>query len=244
VDGVDDCRRATCRLLRRGVDVVKIVTSGGVLWQKSDSDAPGQPQFTGEEVAAITEEAHRAGVPVASHAQGRAGIRRAVENGVDTIEHGTYVDPETAELLAETDTVLVPTLSTMDRRIREASDKEIPEESVDRLREVQQRHFESVATAHEHDVDVALGTDFLGTPLLPHGANALEAELLVEGGLPEMDAIRAATSVAARTVADDALGTVEPRNYADLVVLDRDPLADVSALQEVSAVYRAGSQVV
>lgn len=244
VDGEQECRAAARRLVRQDVDVIKIVTSGGVLWQKSAKDAPDQPQMTDAEVSAITEEAHRVGIPVASHAQGPAGVRRAVTNGVDTIEHGTVLDDETIDLLVNQDTVLVPTLSTNERRIRSADTVELPESDRSQLESIQRRHVDSVRAAAEAGVDVALGTDFLGTELLPHGENVLEAELLVSDvGLSENEVLRAATGVAARTVADESLGTLTPGSYADFVALESDPLANITALRDIHAVYKGGTEV-
>jgi imidazolonepropionase-like amidohydrolase len=244
VDGPDECRAAARRLLRRDVDVIKIVTSGGVLWQKSAKDAPDQSQFTDAEVQAITEEAHRVGVPVASHAQGPAGVRRAVTNGVDTVEHGTILDEESVDLLLDNDAVLVPTLSTNERRLRADDSATVPESDQQHLEDIQHRHIESVRMATEAGVDIALGTDFLGTPLLPHGENVLEAELLVEKvGLPPGEVLHAATGVAGEALGDPSLGTLTPGAEADFVVLESDPTECISALQMVDSVYKSGIKV-
>ena len=240
-DGPDECRKEARKRIRKGVDVLKIMTTGGVL---SEKDAPDQSQFTDAEVAAMVEEAHRVGIPVASHAQGAPGIKTALRNGVDTIEHGFYVDQECIDLFHETGAVFVPTLAIMHRLVTEGDEHGVPEYGLAKAREARQAHFESVEQAYEADVPIATGTDFIGPDLIPHGENALELELLAEEvGMDEHDVLQSATRVAARTVPDDDLGTVEEGNYADLVALGSDPLSDVSAVRDVETVYRGGEPV-
>jgi imidazolonepropionase-like amidohydrolase len=240
-DGPAECRKTARKRIREGADLVKVMTTGGVL---SEKDAPDQSQFTDAEVQAMTEEAHRVGIPVASHAQGAPGIETALRNGVDTIEHGFYLDEECIDLFHETDATFVPTLAIMYRLVTEGADHGVPEYGLEKARRASEAHFEAVERAYEAGVPIALGTDFVGPELLPHGDNALEAELLVEEcGIDERDAVRAATGVAARTVADDDLGTLEPGNHADLVVLGSDPTGDVSALRDVRRVFKGGEAV-
>jgi imidazolonepropionase-like amidohydrolase len=241
-DGPAECRTEARKRIRDGVDLIKIMTTGGVL---SEKDAPDQSQFTDEEIRAFTEEAHRVGIPVASHAQGAPGIKSALRNGVDTIEHGFYLDRETIDLMLETDATFVPTLAIMHRLVTEGADHGVPEYGLEKAAHARDAHFEAVERAYEADVPIALGTDFLGPDLVPHGENALEAELFVEEvGMTEMDAIKAGTSVAARTVPDDDIGAIEAGNRADLVALDGNPLDDISVLREgVQTVYKDGATV-
>jgi imidazolonepropionase-like amidohydrolase len=240
-DGVAECRKEARKRIREGVDVLKIMTTGGVL---SEKDAPDQSQFTDAEVRAFVEEAHRVGIPVASHAQGAPGIRTALENGVDTIEHGFYIDDECIDLFHDTGATFVPTLSIMHRLVTEGADHGVPDYGLEKARDAREAHFESTRRAHEADVPIATGTDFVGPALVPHGENALELELLVEEvGMDEHDVLQSATRVAARTVADDDLGTLEPGAHADVLALGSDPLADVSAVRDVAAVYRDGATV-
>jgi imidazolonepropionase-like amidohydrolase len=240
-DGPAECRKEARKRIREGVDCLKIMTTGGVL---SEKDAPDQSQFTDDEIAAMVEEAHRVNIPVASHAQGAPGIKAALRNGVDTIEHGFHMDDECIDLFRDTDATFVPTLAIMHRIVTRGDDHGVPEWGLRKAREASDAHYDAVERAYDAGIPIALGTDFIGPDLVPHGENALEAELLVEEvGLSEMDAIKAGTSVAARTVPDDDVGSVEDGNRADLVVLDSDPLSDISALRDVRDVFKDGELV-
>jgi imidazolonepropionase-like amidohydrolase len=240
-DGPAECRKEARKRVRDGVDVLKIMTTGGVL---SEKDAPDQSQFTDAEVQAFVEEAHRVGIPVASHAQGAPGIKTALRNGVDTIEHGFYLDGECVDLFHETDATFVPTLSIMHRLVTQGADHGVPEYGLRKAREARDAHFESVERAYEAAVPIATGTDFIGPDLVPHGENAMELELLVEEvGMDEHDVLQSATRVAARTVPADDLGVLAEGARADLLALGSDPLADVSAVRDVETVYRDGAPV-
>lgn len=238
-DGPAECRKAARRNIREGVDLLKIATTGGVL---SEKDHPRQQQYTDDEIAAITEEAHRVGIDVASHAQGSEGVKSALRNGVDTIEHGFYLDDEAIEMMLETDATFVPTLSVMHQIVTEGPDHGMPEYGLRKAREAWEAHIESTRSAYEAGVPIALATDFLGNEFTPYGKeNLLEAELFVEKiGMTEMDVVKAATSVAARTIPDDRVGGIKPGNHADFVAVDIDPLSDISALRETNTVYKGG----
>lgn len=240
-DGVAECRKEARKRIRRGVDCIKIMTTGGVL---SEKDAPDQSQFTDEEIAAFTEEAHRVGIPVASHAQGAPGIKAALRNGVDTIEHGFYLDDECFELFEETGATFVPTLSIMHQLVTIGDEHGVPEYGLEKANHARDAHFDAVERAHAEGIPIAAGTDFIGPELVPHGENALELELFVEKiGMEPVEALHAATGVAARTVPDDDVGTLTPGDRADLVALESDPRDDISAVRDVSAVYRDGEAV-
>ena len=239
-DGEAECRKTARERLRNGVDCLKIMTTGGVL---SEQDEPDHRQFTDAEIRALVEEAHRADRQVASHAQGAAGVTAALKNGVDTIEHGFHLDDEAVDLLVETDATLVPTLSIMFRIVEEGADHGVPEYGLRKSRDAFEAHVESTRRAHAAGVHVATGTDFLGAPLVPHGENALEMELLVEEiGLSPLEAIEAATGVAARTVPDH-VGDLRPGAHADFVALDNDPRDGIEAVRQVAAVYKGGERV-
>jgi imidazolonepropionase-like amidohydrolase len=240
-DGTAECRREARKRLRDGVDCLKIMTTGGVL---SERDSPDARQFTDDEIRAMTREADRAGVDVAAHAQGNAGIRAALRNGVTTVEHGFSLDEECIDLLKEAGGTFVPTLSVMYRITERGDEHGVPEWGLRKSREARERHLESVERAHDADVPIAAGTDFMGPALVPHGENALEMELLVdEVGLSEMEALQAGTRVAARTLPRDDLGTLTDGDRADFAVLADDPLADVSAVRRVEETYVDGERV-
>jgi imidazolonepropionase-like amidohydrolase len=240
-DGPAECRKEARKRIREGVDLIKIMTTGGVL---SEKDAPDQSQFTDEEIQAFTEEAHRVGIPVASHAQGAPGIKSALRNGVDTIEHGFYIDQECLDLFEETGATFVPTLAIMHRLVTKGDEHGVPEYGLEKARNAREAHFDATQRAYEAGVPIALGTDFLGPELVPHGKNALEAELFVdEIGMSEHEAIVAGTATAAETVADDDIGTLEEGNHADIVAFEDCPLEDISNLHDPSAVYKGGEQV-
>jgi len=237
-DGADECRKEARKRIRDGVDVLKIMTTGGVL---SEKDAPDQSQFTDAEVQAFVEEAHRVGIPVASHAQGAPGIKTALRNGVDTIEHGFYLDQECLDLFEETGATFVPTLAIMYRLIEHGADHGVPEYGLEKSREASESHFEAVERAYDAGIPIATGTDFIGPELVPHGENALELELLAdEVGMDEHDVLQSATRIAARTVPDDDLGTLEAGNRADVLALGSDPLDDISAVRDVESVWKDG----
>ncbi|MFW5940118.1 MAG: amidohydrolase family protein, partial [Halolamina sp.] len=224
-----------------GADLIKIMTTGGVL---SEKDAPTQSQFTDAEIRAFTEEAHRVGIPVASHAQGAPGIKSALRNGVDTIEHGFYIDQECLDLFEETGAVFVPTLAIMHRLVERGDEFGVPEYGLEKARNAREAHFDATRRAYEAGVPIALGTDFLGPEPMAHGENALEAELFVdEVGMSEHEAIVAGTGVAAETVPVDDIGTLTVGNHADVVAFEDSPLSDVSNLYEPSAVYKGGERV-
>lgn len=242
VDGVDECRRAVRERARQGADVLKVMATGGVL---SARDGPDQPQFTDAELTAMVTEAHRAGLPVAAHAQGSEGIENALEAGVDTIEHGFSITPALTEQFLETGAVLVPTLAINHRIVEAGEEHGVPEASIAKMEGAASEHFDSVRRAFEAGVPIALGTDFMGPALVPHGENVIEARLLVEEiGLSEQAAIQAGTRVARKTLPVDDVGAVRPGHRGDLVVLAGDPLADITALETVQAVYRDGRQFV
>ncbi|CQH52947.1 amidohydrolase domain protein [Halobacterium hubeiense] len=240
-DGADECRREARKRIRDGVDCLKIMTTGGVL---SERDAPDRRQFTDDEITAMTREADRAGVAVAAHAQGSAGIEAALRNGATTIEHGFYLDDDCVSLLKECGGTFVPTLSIMHRITERGGDHGVPEWALEKARDAHDAHVEAVERAHEANAAIAAGTDFMGPELVPHGENALEMELLVdEIGFSEMEALQAGTRVAARTLPRDDVGTLTEGARADFAVLEDDPLADISAVRRVEATYVDGRRL-
>ncbi len=242
VDGPTECRRGTRRRIRQGVDLIKISSTGGVL---SEKDEPHHSQFTAEEIRAFTQEAHRVDIPVAAHAQGAPGIKNALENGVDTIEHGIYLDEEAIELFHETDGVMVPTLAIVERICEHGEDHGIPPWGMRKAHEVREAHLESTRWAYEEGVTIAAGTDFIGPELVPHGENAMELEIYVEDvGMDPVDALHTATGAAKTTIPDDDVGTLTEGDHADIVALSDDPRDDISVVREgIEAVYKGGEPI-
>jgi imidazolonepropionase-like amidohydrolase len=237
VDGPHACRRAVREEVKRGAEFVKFMSTGGVTTPDSDPEALA---FTPEEIRTLVDEAHRQGVPAATHAHGAEGVKVAVRAGVDTVEHGTCLDDEAIDCLRENDVTLVPTLSAGRSIVENAADA--PEETATQTSAVYERHVESFRRAYEAGVTIAGGTD-AGTPFNDHGENATELSHMVAHGMDEMDALVAMTSTAAETIGLADAGRIEPGAQADLLVLDGDPLDDFSALRSPETVLQAGDVV-
>ena len=233
VDGIDNIRRVTREVLRAGADQIKIMTSGGVL---SPNDEPGATGFSPEEIAAVVYEAHAAGKTVMSHAQAAQGIRNAVVAGVESIEHGIYLDEEICAEMKKRGTFLVATLVAPLWVIRRAEKdpSSLPPYAVRKAKEVAEAHTRAFRLAVELGVKIAMGTD---TGVGPHGTNAEEIALMVENGLTPMQAIVATTKTAAECARVDKLvGTLEPGKRADLIGVRGDPLANIALFKEQSCV--------
>ena len=241
-DGVPACRQTVRERLRAGVDCVKIMATGGVL---SERDRPEHSQFADAELEVLVAESHRAGVPVAAHAQGSDGVKRALRAGVDTIEHGFYLDSEAVDLLCNRGAVLVPTLAIM-HRIVEYGEEYLPAFAVEKAAEAYEAHVESIRRAHEGGVRIAAGTDFIGPDLVPHGENPLELELLVsEIGLSPAEAVVAATGTAGRALPARDVGPLTEGNVADFLVLEpgADPHSSIGDVRRVAEVFTGGQRV-
>ena len=232
-DGPDDVRKAAREQLRAGADNVKMIATGGILTPGTEI---GSAQLTLDELRAGVEEAKKAGAISAAHAHGATGIKNAVRAGIDSIEHGYFLDEEGIELMLDAGTYLVATSAAV-RNVaaRGVEDGLLPDvhrkacEAVD-------RHVESFGKAYRAGVKLAMGTDS-GVPFTRHGRNLEELAHLVEMGLSPMEAIEVSTLGSARLLRlDDRLGSIEEGKLADLVVLDGDPLADISLLQEADRI--------
>ncbi|MGD9894677.1 MAG: amidohydrolase family protein [Dehalococcoidia bacterium] len=226
-DGADDVRKAVREQRRAGADCIKFTATGGVMTPGID---PRASSFTEEELRAGVDEAHKAFVRTAAHAQGTSGIKNAVRAGVDSIEHGIYLDDEAIAMMRERGTVLVATLAAPLNIGKHGLAAGIPAYAVEKSNQVMEAHRESFKLAYRSGVRIAMGTD-AGTPFNRHGANADEIAMMVECGMTPADALVAATRAAAELLdlLDDC-GTVEPGKRADLVIVDGDPLADIRLL--------------
>ncbi len=237
-DGADAVRRAVRSQLKQGAHLVKVIATGGVI---TPGVEPGAAQMTLEELRAACEEARKAGRRIAAHAQGTAGIRDALLAGVDTIEHGFFLDAETTGLMVARGTTLVPTFAAADAILRGAG-AGVPDYMVEKVRRVGEAHDASFRAALAAGVHVACGTD-AGTPLNPHGDIATEVAAFVARGASPLVALRGATGSAARALGRDDIGRLEPGRRADLLWVEGDPTQDVSALRAVRGVWKDGRRM-
>jgi imidazolonepropionase-like amidohydrolase len=236
-DGPDEVRKAVRAEIKGGAHFIKVMATGGVLTPGVD---PSQTTFQPEELRAAVEEAHKAGRPIASHAIGNRGIKNALEAGIDSVEHGFYLDDESVNLALKNDAYMVPTLIAVDQIVSNGRARGIPEWVVRKAESEAGHHRESFALAVRSGMRIAAGTD-AGTPFNPHGDLALELAKMVEFGLGEMAAIVAATSSAARLLRiDHLIGSVEAGKQADLLLVPGDPLADITAMRRPALVMKAG----
>lgn len=243
-DGPDEVRKAAREQIKAGADTIKLMATGGAATPGQDVQAS---QFTVEEMAAAVEAGHAMGRTAAAHCHGTGGIKNALLAGMDSIEHGSYLDEETADLMIEREAALVLTLGVL-----EPNPGDLPQsaqDEVERLREViktlNARLRETVAIGRERGVFWGSGSDAGGNPLAPHNYSmARELEQLVDYGFSPMEAITIATRNNARVLRwDHELGTLEPNKLADFVILAENPLEDISNVRKVEAVYKGGAKV-
>jgi imidazolonepropionase-like amidohydrolase len=236
-DGPADCRRAVREQIRRGADHIKLTATGGVL---SNTAAGLEQQFFDDELKAIVDSAHSMGRKVTAHAHGVAGINSALRAGVDSIEHGTYLDDESVRLFKKNGAYLVPTLLAGATVVEWAKNPDsflLPPQRAKALQVGPIMHG-MAEKAHKAGVKIAFGTD---TGVSRHGDNAKEFPLLVAAGLTPTEAIRAATVNAADHLGkSDVIGSIAPDKYADIIATDGDPTADVKELLDVDFVMKGG----
>ena len=229
-DGVDEVIKAVREQVKNGADVIKMGVTGAVL---VESGVPGATHFNSDEMQALVTEAKKFGKPVAMHAHGIDGIRKAVEAGVDTLEHGTYLhqDPKLIEEMVKRGVFLVPTLK-VGWDIILAEDSNIPDWIMHKNKESQGDAEKSLKMAYDAGVRIAMGSD-AGTPLNYHGENVLEVYWMHKAGLSASDALVAATGNAAKALGWDSwMGTLEAGKVADLIVHAKNPLEDLRVLAD------------
>lgn len=244
VDGVAEVVKAVRDQVKYGVDTVKLEASGTGISPYSSST---RATMTREELTAAVAEAHRNGVRVACHAQATEGIKNAVRAGVDTLEHGSFLDEEGAELMKAAGTTLVPTISVLHLYVHKGPEVGVPAWVVEKFRGDLDAHVESVRLARSKGITMSVGSDS-GHSFNPQSGIAIELALMVEqAGFSAMDAIVAATSAGARAIGlEDVTGEVVAGKLADLLVLDGNPLDDVALLQDgrrIERVYKGGRLV-
>ncbi len=235
VDGPEQVRHAVREQVKYGVDVIKILATGGVL---SQGDKPGAEQLTYDEMKMAVDTAHAAGRKVAAHAHGTQGIKDAIRAGVDSIEHGSLIDAEGIEMMKQHGTYLVADIYNDDYILGKAIEFGLPQENVDKEKMVGRLQRENFQKAVEAGVKIAFGTD---AGVYPHGDNAKQFHYMVKFGMTPAGAIRAATSSAADLIdrAHDE-GTREPGKYADLIGVTANPLDKIEVLEHVSFVMKGG----
>ncbi|MGH7022637.1 MAG: amidohydrolase family protein [Caulobacteraceae bacterium] len=235
-DGVDACRRAVRAQVAQGADAIKFVATGGVL---SNLRAGVDQQFTTDEIRTIIETAHQLGRRVSAHAHGLAGVNAALAGGVDSIEHGSFLDEGSIELFLKHGAFHVPTLiagATVLGMARSGS--VLTPAQAEKAIIVGERIKQALARTYKAGVPIAFGTD-MGVG--PHGQNAREFALMVEASMTPADAIKAATVTAARLLdISEIAGTLAPGKSADIVAVGGDPLADITELERVSFVMARG----
>lgn len=235
VNSPDEARQAVRQRYKDGSDVIKITATGGVLSYARSGDAP---QFTVDEVAAVVQAARDYGYSVAAHAHGKEGMRRAIVGGVDTIEHGTYMDDEIFALMKKNGTWYVPTISA-GRFVAEKAkiDGYYPDVVRPKAARIGSQIQDTFGRAWKAGVKIGFGTD-AGVGL--HGDNADEFVFMVEAGMPPAEALRAATANAAEILGHPELGRVAVGLPADIVAMPGDPLADIAATRKVDFVMKDG----
>lgn len=235
-DGPFECRRAVRYAVKYGADWIKITATGGVL---SDTATGTDQQMTDDELVEIMQTAHGLGLKVAAHAHGTNGINAALRAGVDSIDHGSFLDESSVKLFRETGAYLVPTLLPGHKIPGQMEGNPFFTPAIrEKALAASAASKENFGKAHKGGVKIAFGTD---TGVTKHGENAEEFALMVAGGMSEMEAIRSATVVAAELLGlSDQLGTIEAGKFADIIALDTNPLSDITALERVAVVIRNG----
>ncbi len=235
INGPDEARKAVRQRYKDGADLIKITATGGVL---SVAKNGRNPQFTEEEVAAIVSTANDYGFMVAAHAHGTEGMKRAIRAGVKSIEHGTYMDDETARLMRKYNTFYVPTILAGEWVGEKARiDGYFPELVRPKAAEIGPQIKNTFSRAYKFGVNIVFGTD---SGVSPHGENAREFALMVEAGMPAMEAIKSATSVAADFLGLENLGRLETDHIADVIAVHGNPIDDINAMQKVRFVMKDG----
>jgi imidazolonepropionase-like amidohydrolase len=239
-DGPDALRRAAREEIKAGASCIKLMASGGVY---GHAEEPGSPQLTVEEMRPAVEEAHKAGRKAAAHAYSVEAINNALEAGVDSIEHGSFLDRETVERMREQGTYLVPTMSVYAAMAEKGPSLGSPEYITRKTAEVLEASEEAFRLALWAGVPLAAGTD-CGAPGHPHGTLPEELRLMVEAGATPQQALRFGTFAAAELLGlGDEVGALEPGKRADLLAVAGDPTLDIKALREVRLVLRDGAEV-
>ena len=239
-DGPAEVRKAAREQLKDGAGVLKCMATGGVL---TEGAVTGAPELTPEELAAFTDAAAPTDTPTAAHAHGAEGIKNAVEAGITSVEHGTFMDREAAEQMVDKGTYWVPTASALRGIVDNGTEGGIPEDAVEKAEDAADHFDDAWDHALDAGVSIAMGTD-AGTPFNFFEDIPQELAYMVDYGVSPADALEAATVNAADLLGLDGVGRVAEGYRADLVVLDSDPTEDVDAWREPEAVFVGGERAV
>jgi imidazolonepropionase-like amidohydrolase len=236
INGADEARKAVRQRYKEGADVIKLTVTGGVLSLARSSD---NPQFTPAELAAVVETARDYNLPVTVHAHGAEGMKRAIRAGVDSIEHGTFMDDEARQLMKERGTWYIPTLSAGKWVAKKAEEPGyFPEIIRAKAAMVGPQIQQTFAAAYKYGLKIAFGTD---AGVFPHGMNAMEFGYMVEAGMPPLEAIQAATVRAAQVLRrEQDLGSLSAGKLADIVAVRGNPLNDIDQMNHVAFVMKDG----
>ncbi len=234
-DGVEGVQHKVREIIKYGADVIKVCATGGVL---SKGDDPRASQYTLEEMKAIVADAHRLGRKVAAHAHGAQGIAWASEAGVDSVEHGSYIDDAGIAMMKKNGTYLVPTLYLADWMRENAVKIGLPAMYATKMKDVTAVSRQNIKKAFNAGVKIAFGTD---AAVYPHGLNAHEFAVYVQIGMTPLQAIQTATVNAADLLGWSKIGSIENGNFADIIAVNGDPLKDVTLLQDPVMVMKGGT---
>jgi imidazolonepropionase-like amidohydrolase len=235
-NGPDECRKAVRQRYKEGSDLIKITASGGVL---SVAKSGENPQFTEEEIKAIVETARDYGFKIAAHCHGAEAMKRAIRAGVNSIEHGTFMDEEVMQLMKQHGTYFVPTI-TAGKSVADSAKKPgyFPALVTPKALAIGPKIQGTFAKAYKAGVKIAFGTD---AGVYAHGKNWLEFVFMTEAGMPAMEAIQSATVSAADLIGvADKIGSIEKGKLADLIAIDGDPIKDIQAMGKVTFVMKEG----
>ena len=239
-DGVEEVRKAVRYLIGTRVDLIKLLVTGGCM---DISSEPGVQNYNYEEIDVAVREAHKFGRKVGVHVEGLSGLKDAIKAGVDTIEHGFDLNEEAIQIMKEKNIYLIPTLFAGHNIVKHGTESGIPEYAIIKAKKTLEKGVRSFINAYKNGVKIAMGSD-IGTPFFPHGEAAKELESMVNCGMSNFDAILAVTKNASEVLGiNDKVGTIEKGKMADLLVLNEDPLKDITILQKkdcIKAVIKEG----
>jgi imidazolonepropionase-like amidohydrolase len=240
-DGPDECRKAAREQIRDGADLIKTCTTGGMLSEKDEST---HWHFTIEEVKAITEEAHKTGRIVCSHSSAYKGVENAIEGGVDVIFHGYWQDGRIRRMFVEKGVIFNPTLAIVGYMAEYGEKIGITEWATRKAREARDVQLDNFKECLKTGIQIAHGSDFMGSPMVEQGTNAKELVAMADAGMTPMQALLASTKVASKGVnMESRIGTIEVGKYADLLLLREDPLKNLRSMldnQSITMVMKEG----